>query len=77
MHLKAAAQNIGLDSGTLGWSILEILVLDCDYSDECMEIYNAIVYSKVYIFLILFRIDLKLSLRKGDIITSLGTSSYS
>jgi hypothetical protein len=77
MHLKAAAQNIGLDSGTLGWSILEKLVLDCDYSDECMEIYNAIVYSKVYIFLILFLIDLKLSLRKGDIITSLGTSSYS
>ena len=50
MHLKAAAQNIGLDSGTLGWSILEKLVLDCDYSEEWMEIYNAITYSKVYIY---------------------------
>jgi hypothetical protein len=49
MHLKAAAQNIGLDSGTLGWSILEKLVLDCDYSEEWMEIYNAIASSKVCI----------------------------
>ena len=31
VHSKAAAQNIGLDSGTFGWSILEKLVLDCDY----------------------------------------------
>jgi hypothetical protein len=44
MHLKAAAQNIGLDSGTLGWSILEKSVLDCDYSEEWMEIYNAYIY---------------------------------
>ena len=34
MHLKVAMQNIGLDSETLGWLILEKLVLDCDYSDE-------------------------------------------
>jgi len=47
MHLKAAAQNIGLDSGTLGWLILEKLVLDCDYSEEWMEIYSAITSSKV------------------------------
>ena len=53
MHLKAAAQNIGLDSGTLGWSVLEKLVLDCDYFDEWMEIYNVITSSKVYISLIL------------------------
>ena len=53
MHLKAAAQNIGLDSGTLGWSILEKLVLDCDYSEEWMEIYNAITFSKVCISFIL------------------------
>ena len=53
MHLKAAAQNIGLDSGTLGWSILEKLVLDCDYSDEWMEIYHAITSSKVCISFIL------------------------
>ena len=48
MHLKAAAQYIGLDSGTLGWSILERLVSDCDHSEEWMEIYNAITSSKVY-----------------------------
>ena len=53
MHLKAAAQNIGLDSGTLGWSILEKLVSDCDYSEEWMEIYNAITSSKVYSLLFL------------------------
>ena len=53
MHLKAAAQNIGLDSGTLGWSILEKLVLDCDYSEEWMEIYHAITSSKVYSLLLL------------------------
>ena len=47
MHLKAAAQNIGLDSGTLGWSILEKLVLDCDHSEEWAEIYSAITSSKV------------------------------
>ena len=51
MHLKAAAQNIGLDSGTLGWSILEKLVLDCDYSEEWTEIYHAITSSKVYIYI--------------------------
>jgi hypothetical protein len=32
MQLKAVAQNIGMDSGTLGSSIIEQLVLDCDYS---------------------------------------------
>lgn len=48
MHLKGAAQNIGLDSGTVGWSILEKLVLDCDYSEEWTEIYSAITSSKVY-----------------------------
>jgi hypothetical protein len=48
MHLKAAAQNIGLDSGTLGWSILERLVSDCDHSEDWMEIHSAITSSKVY-----------------------------
>ncbi|KAF8199053.1 hypothetical protein BJ912DRAFT_950728 [Pholiota molesta] len=40
MHLKAAAQSIGLDSGTLGWSILEKLVLD-------PEVWSAITSGKV------------------------------
>ena len=47
MQLKAAAQNIGLDSGTVGWSILEKLVSHCDHSEEWMEIYSAITFSKV------------------------------
>ncbi|KAF8799213.1 hypothetical protein BYT27DRAFT_7149988 [Phlegmacium glaucopus] len=51
MHLKAAAQNIGLDSGSLGWSILEKLVLDCDYSEEWTEIYSAITSSKATLLL--------------------------
>ena len=51
VHMKAAAQNIGLDSGTLGWSILEKLVLDCDCSEEWTEIYSAITSSKVLFFI--------------------------
>ena len=56
MQLKAAAQNIGLDSGTLGWSILEKLVLDCDYSEEWVEIYSAITFSKVYFFIMVGKV---------------------
>jgi len=47
MHLKAAAQGIGLDSGTLGWLILEKLVLSVEISDEWIEIWSAITTGKV------------------------------
>lgn len=47
MHLKAAAQEIGLDGGTLGWAMLERLVLGVEVSDEWSEIWNAITSSKV------------------------------
>ncbi len=47
MHLKAAAQMIGLDSGTLGWAMLEKLVLDVEVSDEWTDIWNAITSGKV------------------------------
>ena len=47
MHLKAAVQIIGLDSGTLGWAMLEKLVLDVEVSDEWTEIWNAIASGKV------------------------------
>lgn len=47
MHLKAAAQSIGLDSGTLGWSILEKLVLDPEVSEEWIEVWSAITSGKV------------------------------
>src|SRR5260221_13172871 len=33
MHLKAASQMIGLDSGTLGWVMLERLVFDAEAAD--------------------------------------------
>jgi hypothetical protein len=45
MHLKAAAQGIGLDSGTLGWSILEKLVNDD--GEEWQEIWAAVTAGKV------------------------------
>ena len=47
MHLKAAAQIIGLDSGTLGWTMLEKLVLDVEVSDDRTEIWNPITSGKV------------------------------
>lgn len=47
MHLKAAAQAIGLDSGTLGWSILEKLIVDVETSDEWLDIWQAITTGKV------------------------------
>jgi len=50
MHLKAAAQIIGLDSGTLGWAMLEKLVLDVEVSDEWTEIWNAITSGKVCLY---------------------------
>ena len=50
MHLKAAAQTMGLDSGTLGWAMLERLVLDAEVGDEWTEVWNAITSGKVSSF---------------------------
>jgi len=47
MHLKAAAQGLGVDSGTLGWSILEKLVVDIEISEEWTEVWNVITTGKV------------------------------
>jgi len=47
MHLKAAAQALGLDSGTLGWGILEKLVSDAEGNEEWTEVWNAITSGKV------------------------------
>jgi hypothetical protein len=41
MHLKAAAQTIGLDSGTLGWAMLEKLVLDVISDESGMRLHLA------------------------------------
>ncbi|KAH9479835.1 Vacuolar protein sorting-associated protein 9A [Psilocybe cubensis] len=51
MHLKAAAQAIGLDSGTLGWTILEKLVVDVETSDEWLDIWQAITSGKATLLL--------------------------
>ncbi|KAF8963394.1 hypothetical protein BDZ97DRAFT_1820620 [Flammula alnicola] len=51
MHLKAAAQSIGLDSGTLGWSILEKLVLDLEINEEWVEVWSAITSGKATLLL--------------------------
>ncbi|KAF9525927.1 hypothetical protein CPB83DRAFT_817737 [Crepidotus variabilis] len=51
MHLKAAAQMIGLDSGTLGWAILETLVQDVDSSEGWVDVWNALTTGKATLLL--------------------------
>jgi hypothetical protein len=46
-NLKAAAQNSGLDAGSLGWVILEELVTGSDHSPAWNEIWNMITINKV------------------------------
>jgi hypothetical protein len=45
MNLKAAAQNVGLDTGSVGWAILEKLV--GSEGGEWIEIWNALWVGKV------------------------------
>jgi len=48
MNLKAAAQIVGLDTGSVGWAILEKLVLESDHhTAEWMEIWVAVTSGKV------------------------------
>jgi len=47
MHLKAAAQMIGVEGGSLGWMMLERLVLDSEVGDEWSDIWSAITSGKV------------------------------
>jgi hypothetical protein len=54
MHLKAAAQMLGLDSGTLGWAVLERLVMDVEVGEEWTEVWTAITSGKVGVQCILF-----------------------
>ncbi|KIM38306.1 hypothetical protein M413DRAFT_447811 [Hebeloma cylindrosporum] len=51
MHLKAAAQGLGVDSGCLGWSILEKLVVDVEISEEWTEVWNVITTGKATLLL--------------------------
>lgn len=48
MNLKAAAQNGGLDTGSMGWAILEKLVLENDQWAEWTEIWSALTSGKVW-----------------------------
>lgn len=47
MNMKAAAQSIGLDTGTVGWAMLEKLVLENDQGEEWAEIWNVVTSGKV------------------------------
>ena len=69
MHLKAAAQMIGLDSGTLGWAMLERLVLDAEVGDEWTEVWNAITSGKVYFDLLCSNISV-LNIIPGNIVAT-------
>ncbi|KAF8884076.1 hypothetical protein CPB84DRAFT_1850791 [Gymnopilus junonius] len=56
MHLKAAAQAIGLDSGTLGWTMLERLVMNVHGEGEQEEegwtvVWNTITSGKATLLL--------------------------
>ncbi|KAG6820412.1 hypothetical protein H0H93_000658 [Arthromyces matolae] len=48
VNLKAAAQNIGLDAGSVGWAILEKLVQENDHQDsEWTEILTSVTSGKL------------------------------
>ena len=46
MHLKAAAQNLGLDTSTIGWGILEKLV-GFNEGEEWSEVWGLLTSGKV------------------------------
>ena len=47
MNLKAAAQNIGLDTLSVGWAMLEKLIHESDHSPEWNEIWHALSIDRV------------------------------
>jgi hypothetical protein len=48
LNLKAAAQNIGLDTGSVGWAILEKLVSYSDHhAADWTDIWTAVTSGKV------------------------------
>jgi hypothetical protein len=46
MNLKAAVQNVGLDTGSIGWAILEKLVSENDAA-EWVELWTTVTSGKV------------------------------
>ncbi|OCH86943.1 hypothetical protein OBBRIDRAFT_782382 [Obba rivulosa] len=51
MHLKAAAQSVGLDSQSTGWAILERLAAETDHGPEWNEIWNALAVGRATLLL--------------------------
>ncbi|KAF9645660.1 hypothetical protein BDM02DRAFT_3119935 [Thelephora ganbajun] len=51
MNLKAAAQNTGLDTSSVGWAILEKLIHENDHSPEWNEIWHALSIDKATLLL--------------------------
>lgn len=47
MNLKAATQKVGLDTGSVGWAILEKLAGESEHGAEWTPVWDAIVTSKV------------------------------
>jgi hypothetical protein len=47
MNLKAAAQSIGLDTGSVGWAILDKLSSETDHGTEWSQIWEAVTIGKV------------------------------
>ncbi|THH06133.1 hypothetical protein EW146_g9708 [Bondarzewia mesenterica] len=51
MNLKASAQSVGLDTGSVGWEILEKLVGEHDHTPEWNEIWTALTTGKATLLL--------------------------
>ncbi|KAF9244216.1 hypothetical protein BU15DRAFT_86138 [Melanogaster broomeanus] len=51
MNLKAAAQGIGLDTGSLGWAILEKISYEGNTSEDWSEIWAAVTKGKASLLL--------------------------
>ncbi|KAA1468993.1 hypothetical protein DENSPDRAFT_795350 [Dentipellis sp. KUC8613] len=51
MNLKASAQSVGLDTGSIGWEILEKLVGEHDHAPEWNEIWSALATGKATLLL--------------------------
>ncbi|KAK0484425.1 hypothetical protein IW261DRAFT_1549253 [Armillaria novae-zelandiae] len=51
MNLKAAAQSIGLDTGTVGWAILEKLASETESAEEWVDVWSAVINCKATLLL--------------------------
>lgn len=56
MNLKAYAQSVGLETGSVGWEMLERLTADHEHGLEWTEIWNALTAGKVCHYSVQFTI---------------------